>query len=359
MNELSGVIGVTQRAANPESRKVASYPAFDVLRITLASIVVLGHEGASLPGPLDGSLAVSVFFALSGWLIGGILLETQPSELPRFFFNRATRIWIPYAAAIVLLYGFAAVYEGAGLFWAKYLFYDATFTHQVFTHFPQAASEMPLHTSGNQFWSISVEEQFYLAAPVIMLLPFGRRLLPWVVIAALFIAGSILGAPIALGVIAAILRRDYGDWHQAPGVRPLLIAATLGSLCTLFVSDTAALRALFSIGVVLCLAVPGKRQPLSVFLGGISYPVYLNHWVGAWVGHGVTRHLLHFETPALFVAIAFSTALVSGAAAYWLIDRQVMARRNGWFEHSKGVACGATAYTLVISGLIGGWLLFR
>ncbi|WP_420381927.1 acyltransferase family protein [Novosphingobium sp.] len=348
--------------ANPESAKLASFPAFDWLRIVLASVVVLGHEGVTFPGPIDGQLAVEVFFALSGWLIGGILLETDRAELPRFFFNRATRIWIPYAAAVALLYGFAAVYEGVDMFWVKYLFFDTTFTHQIFTHFPRAGHEMPLAGSGNQFWSISVEEQFYLVAPIVILLPFGRKILPWVAIAVLLLVGGVLGTPIAFGVIAAILKRSFGDWQIKPRTRMAVAAVTLAIFGILFMHDDSGLRALFAIGLVLTLAVPGKRNTIPVFLGGISYPVYLNHWVGAFVAHGVTRHLVHASegnpaSNALYVAIAYPFSLIIGAIAYFLIDRQVLARRQFWFKPRRGILCGATAYILVISGLIGGALI--
>lgn len=102
-------------------------------------------------------------------------MKTKRHELPRFFFNRSTRIWIRYALSIILLYGVALFREGAGFFWFKYLLFDLTFTHQIFTVFPAAANEMPLDGSGNQFWSISVEEQFYLVAPLLILVVRGGR----------------------------------------------------------------------------------------------------------------------------------------------------------------------------------------
>lgn len=340
--------------ANPESAKLNSYPAFDWLRFVLASIVVLNHERVVFPGPIDGGLAVQVFFALSGWLIGGILLKTKRSELPRFFFNRATRIWIPYIAAICLLYGFAALYQGVNWFWVKYLFYDSTFTHQLFTQFPQAGYEMPLGGSGNQFWSISVEEQFYLFAPLVMLLPFGRELVSWSVIAAAVLFVSVLGAPICLGVIAAIMRRDFGDWHLGRIARPAVLFATFVILAALFLWDNTTLRAIFAVGVVLSAAVPGERYTLPVFLGGISYPLYLNHWAGAFVAHGFTRHVIHEPDGAVYVSFAYSASILIAVIAYLLIDRKVLAKRQKWFTRFRGVACGATAYTLLAIGVIVG-----
>src|SRR5690349_15809326 len=68
--------------ANTEAKKTQECALFDWLRFLLASAVVLAHEGV-FGWPQIGNLAVQVFFALSGWLIGGILLRTKPAELPR------------------------------------------------------------------------------------------------------------------------------------------------------------------------------------------------------------------------------------------------------------------------------------
>ena len=74
-----------------QSTDTIGYPAFDWLRFFLASIVVLYHFDV-IPWHRAGNLAVQVFFALSGWLIGGILVRSDTKHLPRFYFNRATRI---------------------------------------------------------------------------------------------------------------------------------------------------------------------------------------------------------------------------------------------------------------------------
>lgn len=84
-----------QKTVNPEATKVNDYAAFEVLRFLLAFTVLLSHKGV-LTWENAGNLAVQVFFALSGWLVGSILCRTDRSELSRFYFNRATRIWIPY-----------------------------------------------------------------------------------------------------------------------------------------------------------------------------------------------------------------------------------------------------------------------
>src|SRR5579863_2231080 len=51
------------------------YPWFDWLRLALACIVLAGHQGLFPRWPKAPDFAVQVFFALSGWLIGGLLVK--------------------------------------------------------------------------------------------------------------------------------------------------------------------------------------------------------------------------------------------------------------------------------------------
>lgn len=341
-------------AGNPEARKVDQYPAFDWLRFLLASIVLLDHSGVHFPGPLGGGLAVDVFLALSGWLIGGILLKTQRSDLPRFFYNRSTRIWAPYFACVALLYGLALAKQGLSLDWLKYLFYDTTFTHYTFTRFPQALTEMPLGGTGNHFWSISVEEQFYLGAPLLMiLLPFGRKIWPWVVVAAVLMALPSRFAPIALGVLAAVIHQRQ---PLVTGTWPRHLALGLGACITVALMwrwDVMALHAIFAVLVVLALAMPGRRMRLAVFAGAISYPLYLNQWVGGFAVSLLLHHMAD-PGPGPTVLLTFLASLAVAIASWYVIDRQVMARRNDWYTPARGRTAMIVAYSLLIIGLIGG-----
>jgi peptidoglycan/LPS O-acetylase OafA/YrhL len=349
--------GAAQFGANPETHKLDSYPALDWLRFTLASVVALGHEGFVFPGPISAGLSVDVFLALSGWLIGGILIATSARGLPRFFFNRATRIWIPYAVAILLVYGLGAAKDGIDVNWFKYLFYDVTFTHYNFTTFPRGPLEMPLGGTGNHFWSLSIEEQFYLLAPAVMLvLPFGKKLWLWLILAVLMLAFGMRAAPIGLGVAAAISQRDHGLWQTRLWARIALAAATLALLAAMWRYDIAPLRALFAIGLVLSLAFVGRRGRIGLLFGAISYPLYLNHWIGAFMMHAVakvTGPLPH----GVGIVGAYACAFAVGFASWALVDRWVMAHRAGWYTPARGRALGATAYTLVAIGIVGGLVI--
>lgn len=345
-------------ALNRTVRGIDTYPHLDWLRFVLASIVVLSHAGVLNRGPIRGALAVDVFLALSGWLIGAILLRTAKSDLPRFFFNRATRIWIPYAGAVIVLYGVAALREGVSYNWLKYLFFDTTFTHYIFTHFPRAALEMPLKGTGNHFWSISVEEQFYLFSPIILvLLAYGKRIDVWLGIAFVLLLFGALATPISFGVIAALLQHRYGSWHLAPLARVVLIIAAMASLVLLGDSDPPAMlpASMFSVAVVLLCSRPGLRSHAGIFVGGVSYPLYLYHWLGGFIVTFVAKHTFTIF-PLVAETLSYLMAVVIATAAYYAVDRRVMNLRNDWFSDRAGKLVAAIAYGLLVLGLVGGVL---
>lgn len=333
------------------------YPLFDWLRIILASLVTLGHQGMPVLGPIDANLPVIVFLALSGWLIGGILFRTSVAELPRFFFNRATRIWIPYLFAVVLFYGLAAWREGIDANWLKYLFYDLTFTHTIFTEFPRALQELPLGGTGNHFWSISVEELFYLAAPLLILfMPAGRKLWAWVVIVVVLLALHPTFAAIALGVLAALTARQYPDWYLEPAARVALWAACAAAFVLCWLYNTEAQRAVFAVLLVQILAIPAKRGTLGMFLGAVSYPLYLNHWMGAFLVNGVLKQFPPVP-PALAILASFAVAMAAGVVTWALVDRHVMRERDAWYQPRRGIALWVAAYGLLAIGLTGGTII--
>ncbi|MBU0823378.1 MAG: acyltransferase [Alphaproteobacteria bacterium] len=340
-------------AANPEAEKLNSYPLFDWLRFVLASIVVIGHAGIQFPTAFGGHMAVEVFFALSGWLIGGILLRTDRRELPRFFFNRSTRIWIPYALAIVLLYGVALLHEGASLFWFKYLLFDVTFTHQLFTIFPAALDEMPLDGSGNQFWSISVEEQFYLIAPLLILfVKQGKSLWLWLIIAIMLGAFESHFAAIALGVCAAIVESRTA-FSASSVIRWTAVAVAVSTAGVIIWTKSSFWGPIFAVSTVIALAKPGRRARLAQTAGGLSYPLYLNHWIGVFAVNFVSKRWLPLDFQT-FVLAQYVLNIAVALALYLAVDRQVQLRRGIWYSDELGKRLALTSYALVGTGLILG-----
>lgn len=348
-------------AADSGSAKAAetiSYPLFDWLRFVLASVVALGHAELIAHSEVLGNLAVQVFFSLSGWLIGSILLHSRVEGLPRFFFNRATRIWLPYFFAVSALYTLSALREPVTARWFEFLYYDVTFTHNWFSLRPDATlalSQMPLKGTGNAFWSISVEEQFYLIAPLIIVATkFGRRPLLWILISAILWSFQLTDfASISLGVLAASLQRSFGDFHLGVLAIAVLVASSFLSLLALATVSYALGAPFFAISIVLLCARPGSRSSVGMFAGAISYPMYLNHWMGGFIINGLAKRVDWLAQPATGL-LSYALGVAAGAAAYMMIDRAVLANRNKFYSPRFGIILATTAYSLVFLGFVGG-----
>jgi peptidoglycan/LPS O-acetylase OafA/YrhL len=336
------------------------YPSFDYLRFVLAATVALGHSGISI-WDQSGNYAVQVFFAMSGWLIGGILLRSKPRDFPRFYFNRAARIWIPYYVSIIPLILVSLLKDRITAKWLEIFFYDFTFVYNVFGP-PQLATSslaMPLEGTGNHFWSICAEEQFYLLAPFLIALPrgIGRTIWFWGIVAI-----AVLSSPlwqyfgsVSLGVFAAIVRLKLGGWHINAASR-----AVLATLWAVFFAATYWVIIPYRIGapvsaicIVLFFAQPGVRSRLASFLGGVSYPMYLNHWIGAFAAHAIFRQFSMRDS----VAAELSSVLIAFAVAailYWVVDQNVREKRDEYFTEFRGKAVAVCGFALVALGLTVG-----
>ena len=133
-----------------------------------------------------GWMGVDVFFVLSGFLITGILLEGRGEVgwLRRFYLRRAARI-VPAYYALLLVVGGALVAARVG--GSLRAGWTATWlTNVLVARDGWSALAPPLH----HLWSLAVEEQFYLAWPLVVWLVPERRL-GWT--AALLVGASALG----------------------------------------------------------------------------------------------------------------------------------------------------------------------
>lgn len=323
------------------------YPGFDYLRAVAALGVYISHadRSHSLPSNL-GNASVQLFFALSGFLIGGILLRSNQKDLPRFFFNRAVRIWIPYAIAILILALATALKQGfSDPKIREFFFYMVTFTYNWFGP-PQLAefsNRMPLDGTANHFWSICVEEQFYLVAPFLIL--FLPR-------PALFVglAGAVLLSPdyfasISLGVMLSV---------AGPQIWIIATFAVLGA-CLALTGPYIGAAAFVSTAIVGAMArLPGRQSLLGKIAGGASFPFYLNHWLGLFAINAAIRigmpYWMAWST-GLAIAIVFSVI------HYLVIDRTIAANRGEWFSRRSGILLCGLAFGLVVIGLAGGAML--
>lgn len=346
------------------SEKADYYPWFDWLRLLLAMVVLFYHDGL-IPAHSDtGNFAVQVFFALSGWLIGGILLDLPKHELPRFYLNRALRIWCPYFLALTLLVSVSLVYDSVGRKWAEFVFYKATFVYNLFgpRQLWNHLQQMPLHATGNHFWSVNAEEQFYLLAPLLLVLAparLGRRVVVWVVLAfAAYVTGNY--ASIALGVLAAVIVKNHGPVHTQGWFRTLAAIVFTVTLYGLFATRNYNLLApICAVSLVLLLAITGKRHRWGELAGGMSYPLYLNAWSAAFFVNAMCRRF-QINNGFAHHALTITLSLVFAAFLYLFFDRQILARRRQLYTPARARTVMIFAYAIATLGLcVGVFLIDR
>ncbi len=343
---------------------VSYYFLFDYLRFVLAAGVFAVHADAQgvLPKYLS-DVCVKVFFALSGFLIGGILLRTRPRDLPRFYFNRVTRIWIPYAIAIALLFTATVVSrQPLTLRTGEFFFYKISFVYNLFgpPQLERFRALMPLSGTGNHFWSICLEEQFYLLAPLAII--FLRRFrVPFLIAVwftgAIFPNTSVDFSPVALGVLLAISKERFGTWYlRTPWMISCLALCLVSAAGVTYGLPSPDVSAdIFAVCVVALLARNGPRLPLGEWVGGLSYPAYLNHWIGLVMRKRLAL-MLGFGTAATNIAAAIF-AIALALFHFAAVDRRVLRARISWYTPRRGAICCAFAYGLLIIGVVGGFLI--
>jgi peptidoglycan/LPS O-acetylase OafA/YrhL len=336
------------------------YPWFDWLRALCAVTVVLYHDHA-ISWTHSGDFAVQVFFALSGWLIGGMLLKMNTIDLPRFFFNRALRIWGPYYIAVSLLLLLSVMRETVTDKWLEIVFYKLTFVYNLFgtRQLTQYVDLMPQKGTLSHVWSVNTEEQFYLVTPLILvLLPnrMGRSVAMWCSIAVVtYYLNSY--AAIVLGVLAAVVVRRRGNVHLTPtGRLSVAMACVISGVATCSDSLYMAASPFAAIFIVLMLAKPGPRHKFGELFGGMSYPLYLNHWIGVFAFNYLMPSMR--EQPIRH-ALSIVANITVAMALYWWIEKPLLANRMMWFTRTRGNLITVAAYAMVAIGVTYGlWKMF-
>jgi peptidoglycan/LPS O-acetylase OafA/YrhL len=332
-------------------------PYLDGLRAIAVYLVVLFHAGSGLF--TGGYVGVDVFFVLSGFLVTQLLLRDIVGigriRLSRFYSRRFRRL-LP--AAFVVLIVSAVVYaaiaspaeqiDAAGSFKAAFLYStNWYFVHQATAYFgTNIASNPVLH-----FWSLAVEEQFYLVWPLTLTGAFvltrrmdrARQLRVIGIVVAVGALASVLfalslrhtdpnrayygtdtrayellaGALIALvPAIVASARRHRG----AMRVATVASVGVLGVLASSWIDLDAIERgiAVTITTVVLIVALESSdggvvTRLLStrsmVYLGKISYGTYLWHWL-------VIVVLVKVFHPSAIATIGITFLVATGLASF-------------------------------------------
>ncbi|HHB81632.1 MAG TPA: acyltransferase, partial [Aliiroseovarius sp.] len=292
---------------------IAYRPDIDGLRALAVLSVVLYHFG--IPGLKGGFVGVDIFFVISGFLIGGLLWreleDTGHIRLAAFFARRIKRLAPAFVAmaiataavGFIVLLPFEFREFGKSLIAATVYLSNVHFFREAGYFDTGAEDKILLHT-----WSLAVEEQFYIALPLVMLL-FARRLgvlraMLWALFLASFIASLWVlprSQPAAFylfpfrawellaGVLLALEahRRSFDftapGWVGAAGLAAVVAGITLIPAGNQFPGLWAVLPVL---GAALLIASGRRRttlsklmsHPVAVGIGLISYSLYLWHW---------------------------------------------------------------------------------
>lgn len=148
------------------------YPALDGLRGIAIILVVLFHNFGYFAYLNYGWLGVDLFFVLSGFLITEILLDTRNTKnyFRKFYTRRTLRIFPLYYLTLVICILLLPAIKSLPLNLAYYTENQAWFwlylENWLLIFKPSGDSSALL----NHFWSLAVEEQFYLLWPFVILL---------------------------------------------------------------------------------------------------------------------------------------------------------------------------------------------
>ncbi|SEP94759.1 acyltransferase family protein [Thalassovita taeanensis] len=369
----------------PSGTPIASgyRPEIDGLRAIAVLSVVLYHFG--VPGLSGGFVGVDVFFVISGFLIGGILWaelgRTGTLSLGRFYMRRFKRLAPAFfvMALITAVVGYFVLLPfeyrafGKSLIAATVYLSNVQFFREA-GYFDSGADEkILLHT-----WSLAVEEQFYVVLPLIFLLFRASRRSLLVVLVMAFVASlaaCVLITPrsptaafylfpfraweLLAGVLLAIWRqaRDARwSWHPALswlGLWLLVYAVLFTRAGAGFPGYQAVMPVL---GTGLILMNGQNRNPVNhllasgpvVFVGLISYSLYLWHWPVVTLSAYYRGAYSGWVEMLLWMALAFGLAVLSWR---W-IERST---RHAQALRLREVLVGVGALSVVTLGL-GGWI---
>jgi peptidoglycan/LPS O-acetylase OafA/YrhL len=338
----------------------------DALRGLAAIAVVLYHIGMLHLSfrVYCGWSAVDLFFVLSGYLITTILISHPPTLdfAAAFYGRRALRIWpIYYLSLFALL--FADRWFASPEPWDSLPHY-LTYTLNLQMYWKE--QPLPAHRALDHTWTLSVEEQFYLLWPALVLLAGRRRVIPLAsAIGLASVAARLAGFQpfillaradgLALGAILAALLvdREWRTRHRGAltfafasiGMASLAGVAAYGIVRRLGVGTTldteTCLIPVFSIGyfglIGLVVLWEGhaslallRARPL-VYLGKISYGIYLYHAIILILAHDFADRA-GLGYPPWLQAAAFVGSLAAADLSWRLIERPLLSLK-AWLPY--------------------------
>ena len=306
-------------AARPPARRFR--PDIQGLRAIAVLLVVLYH--ANVPGIRGGYVGVDVFFVISGYLITrqlvGEVAKSGRISLTRFYLKRVRRL-LP-SAVIVIVATLCVAWAFAPPLLSKSLSVDGIFAALYTLNYRLAVEGINYQNAGaapsafQHFWSLGVEEQFYLFWPLLIIFTvmltrrWWKELLPVfllaVIVVSLYVSQYLLatdapmsyfsvesrawefgvGAIVALASeMFALMRPNIRRWISLSGLAAIIFSGFFYTDATQF-PGVHALVPVLGTALVISAGCGARVRSEAVldnramqWLGKVSYPWYLWHW---------------------------------------------------------------------------------
>ena len=360
----------------PAVTKRSYFPGFDGIRAIAVGLVLVAHAGYGDKVP--GGLGVTVFFAISGFLITSLLLNEADASgtvnLKLFYIRRFLRLFpeLLFFVLVTMLLGAALEWRATVIEKAAVIFYFFNYYYVFGQHYFYLDN---VSYPWRQIWSLAVEEHFYFLFPTIVLLFHRRRDILLKVLVALlvlpflwrFVTYFAIGLPweynyvatdtridsIVWGCLLAVMLRSWQGGAGAPErsgrppfLHPALFALGLALMIFSLLYRSEDFRwtwrftvqgvALFLIFANLLFDPRWKRlvaileHPVPRYFGRISYSLYLYHML-------VNRLLLYVlpETSRFYPVIALSISVVVASASYRLLEVPLKPLRRRFGSHVR------------------------